>query len=1072
MRLSKNFSFGTAPKVKNIRLKARKGTEIPPPSAYVYHHYLECGMKNILKKSLPLWAAAALLLAGCEHGVGGDGLTETGAPIAIRNAEDFAKIGRDGGYPLNGNYLIQAGNREINLSGWRPIGTPDAPFTGRINGNGRLLTIEGFAEDALSENYLGLFAVVLNAEIQNLTVTVGTGGEITLSGNDDKYVAALAAHVTGGKLKNVNAAGTLRVNKTGSRSLYAGGLAAYATGCAFEDSASAITIAATSEGHVYAGGLAAYATGLAQITNSSALGDLSGTGGDSGYTAYIGGLIGYADDRGGGLKISAANYKTGTLTAKAYAAYSGAIAGYAEGAEIAESYASGTVKAEGATPFAGGIVASLVDGTLTNAYTMTDVSSRSTTNRALAGGISGGLSGGSEIMASYTTGNVTAEITGLLAGPTFPVPGGAQAGGIAGALYGGNPSGSPAVRNSVVLEGGSVSAVDKTSGGSLHAYRVAFKDAAGAELSDNIAYAGLPLTGRTADDKGADGQDGEDTDQVKPAKAVYEGLDWDFENVWKMSAIGYPTLTGQSVNLGDYIEITDGKQLAQIGVSNSYPLDAAYRIPAGTPHIEVYNWKPIGTAEKPFTGSLTGNGTTVIYIGGFGTDYGNISTDAIGLFGYVKGTVREKALFKDLKVVVIMNSTTPNLISQGGQYVGGLVGCGEEITIDGCEVSGTLKFSKITQNPLYSGGITGYLKNGKITNSVSAVSVDSAGYSGVYSGGILGYGSGSMTVSACTSSGDVKVEAGDHNSSAGGVVGFILGTKDSTVSGCAASGNVSLNPVEGNTRLLMFYCGGVVGYAGSGTADMGDVERAGAIVEKSRYTGGTVYCVNAYPYAGGVIGYNYTGSKVTECYATGTVLSEGSRLPYAGGVAGYISGAAKVENCYSTAKVDALSTSKQALAGGIAGATAKPSLLSMCYATGQVTATIDGSGTNDMGGSLGVPQAANAGGISGSIYYGNPKVEKSVALNSSVKGIDSGTGGAMRVYRIGGLSDGDPTLDNNMAWSSMPVTGGSVADKGPDNQDGQDCDKNPAQSLYEGLGWNFTKTWRMSNGYPVLQAVP
>jgi hypothetical protein len=1023
-------------------------------------------MKSILRKSL-FFLAAALLTAGCEQPAGVGVVPGTGTVIEIKNAADFAKIGRDGGYPLGGEYRIPAGNREIKLSGWRPIGTPDAPFTGKINGNGGSIAIEDFAEEALSGDYLGLFAVIQNAEIQNLTVTVGSGWEITLSGDGNKYAAALAAYVNGGNLKNVAATGTLRVNKTGLRSLYAGGLAAYAAGCTVEDSVSALTITVTGERNVYAGGLAAYVTGSTQITNSSALGNLSVNSSDGSSAAYTGGLVGYADGAGGGLKISAANYTVGTLTAKAYTAYSGAIVGSATGAEISESYASGTVIAEGATPFAGGITASLVGGTVTNAYTMTDVSSISTTNRALAGGISGGLSEGAEVLASYTTGNVTAKITGSLPGPFHKAPEGAQAGGIAGALY----KGSPSVKKSAVLEGGSVIALDSAAGGSLKAYRVAFKAEDTAELSDNIAYADLPLTGRTMDDNKPDGQDGEDTPQQKPAEAVYEGLGWDFEKVWRMSAAGYPVLTGQGVNLGDYIEITDDKQLAQIGESNAYPLNAAYRIPAGTADITVYNWKPIGTAEKPFTGSLTGNGGTVIRINGFATDFGEINIDSVGLFGYVKGSVRQKALFKDVKVVVNMSGTA-SLALNKAQYAGGLTGYGEEITIDGCEVSGTLKWSKITPHPLYSGGITGYMKNGKITNSRSDVAVGSAGYVGVYSGGILGYGSGSMTVSGCTSTGNVDVTAGSHNSSAGGIVGYILGTNDSTVSSCSASGDISLKP--GNESLLMFYCGGVVGYAGNGTADMGDVERTGALIEKSSYTGGTVYCKNAYPYAGGVIGYNYTGSEVKECYATGTVSSEGSRLPYAGGVAGYISGAAKVENCYSTAEVNALSTSKQALAGGVAGATAKPSLLSKCYATGAVTATVNGSGTEDMGGSLGVPAAANAGGISGSIYFANPKVEKSVALNSAVSGIDTGSGGVLKVYRIGGLSNldgGGPILDDNMAWSAMPVTGGSVTDKGLDKQDGEDCAEKPTRSVYEGLGWDFTAIWQMAGDYPALRGV-
>jgi hypothetical protein len=256
---------------------------------------------------------------------------------------------------------------------------------------------------------------------------------------------------------------------------------------------------------------------------------------------------------------------------------------------------------------------------------------------------------------------------------------------------------------------------------------------------------------------------------------------------------------------------------------------------------------------------------------------------------------------------------------------------------------------------------------------------------------------------------------------------------------------------------------------------MGDVARTGAVIEQCRYLSGTVYCENAYPYAGGVIGYHYTGSEVRQSSSAAgvTVRAKGSRLPYAGGVTGYISGAAKVLDSYSHATVLAEAPeSKQALAGGVAGATAKPSLLSRCYATGAVTAKINGAGTADMGGSLGVRSAANAGGISGSLYFANPKVEKSAALNVSVSGIDIASGGTLYVYRIGGLSDldGEPVVENNIAWSGMPVSGGSVASKGANGEDGADCAAKPEQGAYTALGWDFSGVWKMgADGYPGLR---
>jgi hypothetical protein len=65
------------------------------------------------------------------------------------------------------------------------------------------------------------------------------------------------------------------------------------------------------------------------------------------------------------------------------------------------------------------------------------------------------------------------------------------------------------------------------------------------------------------------------------------------------------------------------------------------------------------------------------------------------------------------------------------------------------------------------------------------------------------------------------------------------------------------------------------------------------------------------------------------------------------------------------------------------------------------------------------------------------------------------------------------TLGNNLAYSEIPVNAGIgtyTADKGADRPDGEDCTAKPAQSIYEGLGWDFSGVWTMgANGYPALK---
>jgi hypothetical protein len=55
---------------------------------------------------------------------------------------------------------------------------------------------------------------------------------------------------------------------------------------------------------------------------------------------------------------------------------------------------------------------------------------------------------------------------------------------------------------------------------------------------------------------------------------------------------------------------------------------------------------------------------------------------------------------------------------------------------------------------------------------------------------------------------------------------------------------------------------------------------------------------------------------------------------------------------------------------------------------------------------------------------------------------------------------------------ALTIKGTSVTafEKGPNAKDGEDCGVKPVQSVYEGLGWNFSGVWKMgTDGYPALR---
>jgi hypothetical protein len=514
------------------------------------------------------------------------------------------------------------------------------------------------------------------------------------------------------------------------------------------------------------------------------------------------------------------------------------------------------------------------------------------------------------------------------------------------------------------------------------------------------------------------------------------------------------------------IVIHNAEEFAQIGLSAEYPPDGNYALEANA-NITLSGWKPIGTWETPFTGTFDGNGNSgngaVITIQSFAP----AETESTGLFGYVMGTEDKPALIKNVKISVTVDAA----LEEGVEYAGAAAGYVTEAVMENISVSGALKYAK-AEGGLFLGGIAGYAYNAVIRDCSNAAALEAVTVSGGFAGGIAGYGAGGLVIEDCRSSGDVSVKAAAFNASAGGIAGTLKDNKlASRVTRCTASGSVSLTETKSGGPIgWMFYCGGIVGYAGNGTAALGGGNNTGgAICAQNSYTGSLVYCKTAYPYAGGIIGYNYTGSQVSESYALGLVKAEGTNLPYAGGVAGYVSAGASVENSYSTARVEASASSKQALAGGVSGAAAKNGVISKCYAAGEVRAAINGGGSAGMGGSLGVPAAANAGGITGTLYYESPKVESCAALNTGLSGEDTAAGGAINVYRVAGKVDG--SLVNNAANPSMVLSGGNAGDRGGEGQDGADIDAaTPVQSVFESLGWDFEMVWKMgAEGRPVLR---
>jgi hypothetical protein len=267
--------------------------------------------------------------------------------------------------------------------------------------------------------------------------------------------------------------------------------------------------------------------------------------------------------------------------------------------------------------------------------------------------------------------------------------------------------------------------------------------------------------------------------------------------------------------------------------------------------------------------------------------------------------------------------------------------------------------------------------------------------------------------------------------------------------------------------------GGLTGNAGGGVKNS---YATGNVTARYQGTGGGEVR------AGGLVGH-FEGLPIENSYAAGTVSSKNENAD-AGAeiIAGGLVGQAEksddgvvpvIKKSYAAGSVSATGGVGHAWAGGMVGYAHNGVDITDSYATGAVSATATGS------------NGSFAGGILGSAYNGSPVITRTYAKgNVSASGSDSDAGGivgnsyppsavsasaalsgsvsaASGAWRI--ASGG--TLTNNIANSDM--TGGTFSDKTANGRDGADVTLPPAQNAY--TGWDFTNTWEMSGGYPVLQ---
>ncbi len=323
-----------------------------------------------------------LVLTGtsCAQFAGGDGSESN--PWQIETSEQLQQIAD---YP-DDHFILAADLDLADVADFAPIGNPDSPFSGVLDGAG--YTVSNLNLNRADE-YTGLFAAV-SGKIKNLNLV-----DVDITGA--KFTGGLAGYLSG-TVTNCYVSGTVVSESAHEIFSRVGVMIGAAEDAVIEDSNTSGEVTGNRQ---KTGGIAGSIRGT-RISDSYSEADVTG------YLDEIGGIAGQAD----GNSLIEYSYAEGNVAGFGETTNDvGGLIGELEESEIRDSFATGNVSSEGGE--VGGLVGEAEDySVIRNSYATGDVS-------GVDDGI-GGLVGeleASSIFDSYATGRVTGqrdEVGGLV----------------------------------------------------------------------------------------------------------------------------------------------------------------------------------------------------------------------------------------------------------------------------------------------------------------------------------------------------------------------------------------------------------------------------------------------------------------------------------------------------------------------------------------------------------------------------------------------------------------------------------------------------------------------------------
>ena len=330
---------------------------------------------------------------------------------------------------------------------------------------------------------------------------------------------------------------------------------------------------------------------------------------------------------------------------------------------------------------------------------------------------------------------------------------------------------------------------------------------------------------------------------------------WNFSDTWLMLDI---PLLRFSFDLDGKINTCQELQLMSANLSGDYILENDIDCSGYS------GFKPIGSPEKEFSGTLNGAGYSIT-----GLSISKPDSDNVGLFAYLTGEV-SNINFVDISII-------------GKNKVGVVAG----------ESSPSSSLNNIHVNNENAG-------------EISSIGIDDSGY---WFGGLVGYFSGSIASSSFVGG---EITASNY---VGGLVGSMIGDEDNISSIEKSFSNTALSSESEVTQ----YFGGLAGYviySDISESYAGDLSGNVSPISVSSYAGGLIgktkrtnisntysnIFVNSYmeeggSYLGGLVGSLEDLSTITNSYSIG-VLSTSGATSTIGGLVGYASNDSMVNDSF------------------------------------------------------------------------------------------------------------------------------------------------------------------------------